>query len=224
MTYASEAGKFSIALGGDCMLTRPITMFDEPEFLAVAKTFRESDVGFVNLETVVRRWDEGTPGITRGTYMTTAPELLQDLKWFGINMVCTANNHAYDYGEAGLLATMAASRCRRHRPRRQRKKSLRSTHAGLSGDQSGPRGARRHHRDLPAVEPSQCPAGRHAGRPGINPFPFANTYTVDAATFDALKNMNRKLGFEQARVRNRRHFYSEAEAGVEREEELEAVR
>ncbi len=55
MTYASEAGKFSIALGGDCMLTRPITMFDEPAFLAVAKTFRESDVGFVNLETVVRR-------------------------------------------------------------------------------------------------------------------------------------------------------------------------
>ena len=77
MTYASEAGKFSIALGGDCMLTRPITMFDEPAFLAVANTFRESDVGFVNLETVVRRWDEGTPGITRGTYMTTAPELLE---------------------------------------------------------------------------------------------------------------------------------------------------
>ena len=34
MTYASEAGKFSIALGGDFMLTRPITMHEEPAFLA----------------------------------------------------------------------------------------------------------------------------------------------------------------------------------------------
>jgi poly-gamma-glutamate synthesis protein (capsule biosynthesis protein) len=44
---------------------------------------------------------------------------------------------------------------------------------------------------------------------------------VDATTFDALKRMNRELGFEQARARNRNHFYSEAEAGVDREEELE---
>src|SRR6202007_1730218 len=57
-------------------------------------------------ETVVRRSDEGLPGITRGTYMQTPPELLADLKWFGINMVCTANNHSFDYGEGGLLATL----------------------------------------------------------------------------------------------------------------------
>ena len=121
MTYASEAGKFSIALGGDCMLTRPITMFDEPAFLAVAKTFRESDVGFVNLETVVRRWDEGTPGITRGTYMTTAPELLR-----GPQMV--RRQHGLQRQQSRLrlwrsrpAGDHGASRCGRHRPRRQRK-------------------------------------------------------------------------------------------------------
>src|SRR5215217_7119993 len=143
MTYASEAGKFSIALGGDCMLTRPIRMFDEPAFLAVADTFRNCDAGFVNLETVVRRWDEGTPGITRGTYMTTAPELLEDLKWFGVNIVCCANNHAFDYG---------ASLCGWHCSRRRRPQSRRSAHARISRNQSRARGTGRHHGDIPALE------------------------------------------------------------------------
>lgn len=106
MTYASEAGNFSIALSGDCMLTRRLATFGEPAFLALAQLFRDCDAGFGNLETVVRRIDEGLPGITRGTYMQTSPELLADLKWFGINMVCTANNHSFDYGEGGLLATL----------------------------------------------------------------------------------------------------------------------
>ena len=107
MAYASEAGDLSIALGGDCMLTRRLSVYDEPAFLGLAQIFRDCDAGFANLETVVRRPHEGTPGITRGTYMTTPPELLDDLKWFGINMVACANNHAFDYGEAGLLATIA---------------------------------------------------------------------------------------------------------------------
>jgi poly-gamma-glutamate synthesis protein (capsule biosynthesis protein) len=59
------------------------------------------------------------------------------------------------------------------------------------------------------------------GRPGINPFHSGSTYTVDAATFDALKRMNRELGFEQTRARDRTHFYSESEAPAERAEELD---
>ena len=106
MTYASEAGNFSIAIAGDCMLTRRLRIFDEPEFLALAKIFRDCDAATANLESVVRRWDEGTPGITQGTFMTTPPELLDDLKWFGITMVACANNHAFDYGEGGLLSTI----------------------------------------------------------------------------------------------------------------------
>src|SRR5581483_4553201 len=106
MPYASDAGDFSIALAGDTMLTRKLSVFDEPEFLALAKIFRDCDAAQVNMESVVRRLDEGTPGITQGTFMTTAPELLQELKWFGINMLCCANNHAFDYGEGGVLATI----------------------------------------------------------------------------------------------------------------------
>src|SRR5712671_1910293 len=107
MTYASESGDFSIALAGDCMLTRRLSVFDEPDFLALAKIFRDCDAGTANLESVVRRPDEGTPGITQGTFMTTPPELLEEFKWFGINMLGCANNHAFDYGEGGLVATIS---------------------------------------------------------------------------------------------------------------------
>ncbi len=221
MTYSSESGKFSIALGGDFMLTRPITMHEEPAFLAVVDAFRDCDAGFVNLETVVRRLDEGTPGITRGTYMTTAPELLRDLKWFGINMVGCANNHAFDYGEGGLLATLdhldAAGIVRAGAGRNL-------AEARMPGYLDTPAGRVALLATTATFRPwnrasAQRPDMR--GRPGINPFHFANTYTVDAATFDALKRMSRELGFDQARARNRAHFYSESEAPPDRAEELE---
>ena len=41
---------------------------DAIEFLALVKIFRDCDVGTGNLESVVRHWDEGTPGITHGTF------------------------------------------------------------------------------------------------------------------------------------------------------------
>ena len=106
MRYTSEQGNFTAALAGDCMLTRRLSIYDEPAFLGLADIFRKADAGFVNLEGVVRNWDEGTPGITQGTFMTIPPKLLEDLKWFGVNMVCCANNHAFDYGEGGLMATV----------------------------------------------------------------------------------------------------------------------
>ena len=60
----------------------------------------------VFLEGPVRHWHEGTPGITRGTFMTTPPDLIDDLKWLGVNLVSCANNHAFDYGEGGVMATV----------------------------------------------------------------------------------------------------------------------
>jgi poly-gamma-glutamate capsule biosynthesis protein CapA/YwtB (metallophosphatase superfamily) len=221
MSYASDAGDFAIALGGDCMLTRRLAVHDEPAFLALAQLFRDCDAGFVNLETVVRRWDEGAPGITRGTYMTTPPELLDDLKWFGINMVGCANNHACDYGEAGLMATVAHL------------DAAGLVHAGSGRNLAQARMPAyletRHGRvaliaTTATFRPWNSASAQRpdlGGRPGINPFGSSTTYTVDGATFDSLKRMSVHLGFEQTRARNRGHFYSEREAPSECEEELE---
>jgi poly-gamma-glutamate capsule biosynthesis protein CapA/YwtB (metallophosphatase superfamily) len=221
MTYASETGDFSIALGGDCMLTRRLCVYDEPAFLGLAQLFRGCDAGLVNLETVVRRPDEGTPGITRGTYMTTPPELLDDLTWFGINMVACANNHAFDYGEAGLLATISHL------------DAAGLVHAGSGRNLAQARSpayleTRNGRVALVAVTATYRPWNRAGaqrpdmgGRPGINALASSIAYTVDDATFDALMCMSRALGFEQTRARNRGHFYSEREAPLEREGEME---
>jgi poly-gamma-glutamate synthesis protein (capsule biosynthesis protein) len=218
MTYSSEAGHFSIALAGDCMLTRRLRVFDEPPFLALAKIFRDCDAATANLESVVRRWDEGTPGITQGTFMTTPPELLDDIKWFGINMVACANNHAFDYGEGGLMATI------RHLD------AAGIAHAGSGAnlaearmpgylDTSGGRVA------ILSTTATFRPWNRAGaqrpdlrGRPGINPFSFKNTYTVDGEAFEQLKRISRELGFEQKRTRQRQHFFSDSEVGAERDE------
>ena len=104
--YQAETGNFTIVLAGDSMLTRKLAPFNEEGFLGLRDIFRSADATFVNLEGTVHLWDEGTPGITQGTFMTTDPKLLEDLQWLGVNMVSCANNHAFDYGEAGVLANI----------------------------------------------------------------------------------------------------------------------
>ena len=104
MLYQADKGNFTIALAGDTMLTRRLTPFKEERFLALREILRSTDTAFANLEGTVHDWNEGTPGITQGTFMTTEPKLLDDLQWLGINMVSCANNHAFHYGEDGVLA------------------------------------------------------------------------------------------------------------------------
>ena len=106
MIYQAERGDCTIALAGDTMLTRKLMPFGEERFLALREVLRGAAAAFANLEGTVHTWDEGTPGITQGTFMTTDPGLLADLKWLGINMVSCANNHAFDYGEDGVLANI----------------------------------------------------------------------------------------------------------------------
>ncbi len=141
--------------------------------------------------------------------MTTPPELLDEVKWLGIKIVSCANNHSYDYGEAGLLATL------RHLDA-----------AGIPHSGSG-----RNLAEARAPAYLETPRGRIAlvsmtatfrpwnrasaqrpdmvGRPGINPFGFTTSYTVDRAAMGELRRIAKSLGFEKAMARDRRHFYSD---------------
>jgi poly-gamma-glutamate capsule biosynthesis protein CapA/YwtB (metallophosphatase superfamily) len=211
MIYQAEKRNFTIALAGDTMLTRKLMPFKEERFLALRELLRASDAAFANLEGTVHTWEEGTPGITQGTFMTTEPKLLDDLKWLGINMVSCANNHAFDYGEGGVLANI---------------KHL--DEAGIAHAGTG-----RNLAEARAPAYLDTPDGRVAlvaatatfrpwnqageqrpdlrGRPGINPLGFQTTYNVDAAAFDQLKRISRDLGFDKTHERARKHFYSDKE-------------
>ena len=211
MIYAAEIGNFTIALAGDTMLTRKLMPFNEERFLALREILRGADAAFANLEGTVHTWDEGTPGITQGTFMTTDPSLLEDLKWFGINMVSCANNHAFDYGEGGVLANI------RHLD------DAGLVHAGTGKNLAEARAPG--YLDTPngrvalvaatATFRSWNQAGEQRpdlrGRPGINPLGFQTTYCIDAPAFGQLKRMSRELGFDKGTERARKHFYSDKE-------------
>ena len=211
MIYAAEIGNFTIALAGDTMLTRKLTPFNEERFLALREILRGADAAFANLEGTVHTWDEGTPGITQGTFMTTEPKLLEDLQWFGINMVSCANNHAFDYGEGGVLANI------RHLD------DAALVHAGSGKNLAEARAPG--YLDTPngrvalvaatATFRSWNQAGEQRpdlrGRPGINPLGFQTTYCIDAPAFGQLKRMSRELGFDKGTERARKHFYSDKE-------------
>ena len=220
MIYQADKGNFTVALAGDTMLTRRLTPFKEERFLALRETLRSADAAFANLEGTVHTWDEGTPGITQGTFMTTEPKLLEDLKWLGINMVSCANNHAFDYGEDGVLANI------RHLD------EAGIVHAGTGRNLTEARAPA--YLDTPngrvalvATTATFRPwnqAGEQRpdlrGRPGINPLGFQTTYHVDGAAFDQLQRMNRELGFEKSHERARKHFYSDKEIPDTRSAEL----
>ena len=225
MTYEAEKGNFTVALAGDTMLTRKLTPFKEERFLELREILRGADAAFANLEGTVHTWEEGTPGITQGTFMTTEPALLDDLKWLGINMVSCANNHAFDYGEGGVLANI------------KHLDDAGIIHAGTGRNLAEARAPG--YLDTPngrvaliaataTFRPwNQAGAQRPdlRGRPGINPLGFQTTYGVDALAFEQLQRISRGLGFEKSTERARKHFYSDKEIPIlVKEMELAAVK
>jgi poly-gamma-glutamate capsule biosynthesis protein CapA/YwtB (metallophosphatase superfamily) len=201
MLYESEQGDFSMMLLGDVMPTRRLAVFGEESYLKLRKVCTGADATFANLETAVHRYLEGHQNISGGTYMTTEPQLLEDLKWFGVNFVSTANNHAYDYGEEGVLATcryldaagIVHAGSGRH---------LREARAPAYLDTKRGRVALI---GVTATMPAHAIAGEQRpdtpGRAGINPLRHSLTHVVDQRGFDELHRLGAALGYDAARTR-----------------------
>lgn len=209
-----------MALVGDVMLSRQLTPYQEPAYLQLVELLRSADVGFANLETVVREPQEGHPNFTLGTPMTTPPKLLEDLHWFGIQLVSIANNHATDYSITGMEAMLAhlkasaltAAGAGMHLAA-ARAPAYIDTAAGRVGLVAA----------TSFFRPWNSAADQRPdmqGRPGINPLGFATTYEVDGPTFTALQQMYEKLGLAQERLRHSRQFYSAKELGDQNQDRL----
>jgi poly-gamma-glutamate capsule biosynthesis protein CapA/YwtB (metallophosphatase superfamily) len=219
-TYKSERGDIAIATTGDTMLTRRLSVYDEEPYLALVKILREADAAFTNLETTVHEYNECTPGLTRGTYMTTEPHLLEDLKWMGINMVSCANNHAFNFGQEGIHSTI----------RYLDKAGI--THAGTGLNLAEARApgyldTRNGRVGLIAAtaffQPFEAAAEQRMdvkGRPGINPLRFDKTYKLDRQAFAEFLRVNHALGFDRQKERAERHTYSDKDMPQDREKEM----
>jgi poly-gamma-glutamate capsule biosynthesis protein CapA/YwtB (metallophosphatase superfamily) len=188
--------KFDIALTGDSIVNRRISVQKKEKFLSAIKIIQDADVAYTNLEVPIHDYDgpEVYPAAEGGwTYMRGPRFVADELKWAGFDIVSNANNHALDYSYGALFSTNEAL-----------------DRAGLAHAGTG--------RTLgEAREPAYLDTekGRVAlismcstfvgwaragevrrdvkGRPGLNPLRFY--YRADNDTIETLKKLAVKLGW-----------------------------
>ena len=101
----SVAQEMTLALTGDAIITRRLSVYDEPDFLEMIELIRGADAAFTNLEILFHDYEPYPAHQSGGTWMRGDPALVDDLVWAGIDMVSRANNHTGDYGVEGLRLT-----------------------------------------------------------------------------------------------------------------------
>lgn len=76
-------------------------------FEEVAQWIQSGDARYFNLETTLHREGECYGfALNGGSYLRAEPEVLEDCKEYGFNMVSFCNNHAMDFGYEGMLKTL----------------------------------------------------------------------------------------------------------------------
>ena len=80
------------------MLVQQRIQHNYPGFDELSPFIKDADGRFFNLETTLNH--EGETSVSQlsgGTYLRVDPEVLDDLKPFGFNMMSFNNNHALDF-------------------------------------------------------------------------------------------------------------------------------
>ena len=106
-TAAAPVG-LRIDLLGQALIEHAPTAAEWPGRAGVVQTLSGADVIFTNLETVIQGPREGAPTRDLLTLHASGPEILVTLRDLGIELVTTANNHAFDLGSGGILDTVDA--------------------------------------------------------------------------------------------------------------------
>ncbi|MEE9147977.1 MAG: CapA family protein [Candidatus Tectomicrobia bacterium] len=196
MLYEAEHGDISIAVLGDTMISRRMRAFREPHFLKLVEILRNADVSIANLEFLFHDYESSWQW-TRGTYTRSDPKNLNELKWMGIDAVLTANNHAYDFSEGGLMTTL------KHLddmdiPHAGGGKDVDQARAPAYVDSSRGRvavmSASSTFSDISRAGPGRPD---FPGRPGINALRHQKIHYVTPDVFEALHKANRELGYDE---------------------------
>ena len=186
---AQPAADFSLALTGDSIITRRISIFTEPAFTRLIDVIRSADAAFTNLEMLFHDYEPYAMNESGGTYMRAEPALLKDLVWAGFDLVSRANNHQGDYGVLGMqLTTKYVAEAG-------------LVQAGVGQSLAEAREARFLETpkgrvalvSVASTFPDHSRAGRTRGdmpaRPGLNPLRFTTTTTVTPARLTELRQI-----------------------------------
>ena len=201
MLYEAESGDFLMALTGESLISRPLTMFREPKFLELRTLLQTADLAFTHAEMLFHNYEPAPTTRPGGTYMRADPRLIEDLKWLGIDMVSCANNHTWDFGEHGVLVNLenldkyglVHAGTGRHLAEASMAayvETPRGRVALISATSSGPPGVR---------------AGEQRreirGRPGANMLRWTTEYVVDSETLQQLRRLSEHMGWDKQRAR-----------------------
>ncbi len=184
---------FSMALTGDSIITRKLSVYKEPRFLELVGLMRGADVAFTNIEMLFHDYETFPMSSSGGTYMRADPAIAKELAWAGIDLGSLANNHSGDYGppamllserhvrEAGIVAagvgkSLAEAREAKFLETAEGRVALISV-ASTFPDHSR---AGRSRDDIPA-------------RPGLNPLRYQTRYVITRDRLEGLRTMMREL-------------------------------
>ena len=106
----NTAPEFTMALTGDSIITRALSVYEEPAYLEMIEMIRGADVAFTNLEVLLHDYEMAPAARSGGTWMRADPKMADELAWAGFDLVAMANNHSGDYGIEGMLATIKHTR------------------------------------------------------------------------------------------------------------------
>lgn len=196
---------WSLAATGDSIITRRISVYDDPAFMKWVNVVREADVAFTNLEgQIFRFWEfKGYPAAQHGGgYERGEPEVAEDLKWAGFDLINRANNHTGDWGIEGMLETNRIL------------DRLGLVHAGTGmnlGEASQPKylETNRGRLALIGLASSFTAASRAGdvrsevqGRPGLNPLRIERKYQLDRERMMDLRRIVAALGLHLPKSEN----------------------
>ncbi len=194
----------TVAAVGDCMITRPVSSLPSGEFLPVAKILQGADASFGNFEMTLAESDAPPQYHDSCAYVHLRADLPEnhviadELKWAGFKIMGMANNHATDYGAAGIAST------------NHKFDAIHLAHAGTGeslaearapGYWDGPKG-----RVSLVACASTFPYGAFAAdgngevaaRPGLNPCRVQTTYRLAPDQFNLLKGIGATLSGNSA--------------------------
>jgi poly-gamma-glutamate capsule biosynthesis protein CapA/YwtB (metallophosphatase superfamily) len=188
-----------MALTGDSIITRRLSVYKEAAFTKLIELIRGADVAFTNLEMLFHDYEPYAMNQSGGTYMRAEPALAQELVWAGFDLVSRANNHTGDYGVEGMRLTtkyVAAAGL---------------VQAGVGESLTEAREpqfletakARVALISVASTFPDHSRAGKSRGnirgRPGLNPLRFETTYVTTAEGLEKLRTAMKEAGHESGR-------------------------
>jgi len=192
----SSDSSFTMALTGDSIITRKLSVYAEPNFIKMIELLRSADVAFTNIEMLFHDYEFYPMSSSGGTYMRASPELTKDLVWAGIDLGSLANNHSGDYGPQAMLrsadyvrkAGIVAAGVGKSLAEAREAKFLETAEgrvALISVSSTFPDHSRagRSRDDVPA-------------RPGLNPLRYSTQHVVTRGRLESLRETMQDLGFE----------------------------